>query len=177
MSCAYRMWSGALDFPPLDTSSTPLQAVTMKTISRHCQGSPEGQNAPHWGPLLQEKAQPHWHAWPQPPGLRLSDLSPLTSPQGTPTMPSHVRVLNWAPSMPPELCTPSSHFLGHLSPNSLSQFLISFQNTQASSSPTHPQIQPSFTSLPIPQSGEGPTFGLQSTLLGAPHPAPSCTTW
>ena len=43
----YRMFSDILDLYPLDdASSTPLQVVTMKTVSRCYQVSPEGHGLP-----------------------------------------------------------------------------------------------------------------------------------
>lgn len=56
--------------------------------------------------------------------------------------------------MPPFLCPPSSHFLDHLCPTSLSPFLISFQKHTL----THLQIQPSFTSLPLAIWVRGPPW-------------------
>lgn len=55
----------------------------------------------------------------------------------------------------PCLCTPSSHFLDHFSPNSLSQSLITFQNSDRHH-PDHPPPPPNTTFLYFSSSCLGP---------------------
>lgn len=75
--------------------------------------------------------------------------------------------------MPPFLCPPSSHFLDHLCPTSLSPFLIRFQNTHA-----HPPPNPTFLYFcPSSHLGEGNHFGTPESPCSGFHPAPACTTW
>ena len=68
---------------------------------------------------------------PQWSGLGLSDLSPLTCPHwGLQSCWAHLRSLDSSPNpAPPCLCTPPPHVLDVLSPNSLSQSLISLQTS------------------------------------------------
>lgn len=76
---------------PLDATRTlsPLQAVTTKIVSRHCQRSPGGQNFPllrSTGPVVQKLCRPHSLLTPGPgdPPKPLADSVSSSAKTGSP---------------------------------------------------------------------------------------------
>lgn len=121
--------SGALDFYPVDTSSTPLQVVTVKIVSRCCQVFPEGQNSPSLRTTGLEGS---------PASLTYKTLSDVAfaslvsahslPPQGTPIALSLLESFELSHAlMPPYLCTPSPPFPGHLSQLHSASSLLAFK--------------------------------------------------